>query len=49
MLGLVDIGADEVGENQADFTRNGIIDLADFARFSGSWLSEPGQDSWYGN
>jgi hypothetical protein len=43
----VDMGADEVGEKQADFTRNGIINLEDFGVFSQSWLSSPGQERWY--
>jgi hypothetical protein len=47
MVGRVDMGADEVGEKQADFTRNGIINFEDFAVFSQSWLSSSGQDRWY--
>ncbi|MHC4741337.1 MAG: choice-of-anchor Q domain-containing protein [Planctomycetota bacterium] len=35
--GRVDMGADEVGEKQADFTRDGIIDFEDFSVFSQSW------------
>ena len=37
MGGRVDMGADEVGEKQADFTRDGKIDLKDFGVFSQVW------------
>ena len=47
ITGRVDMGADEVGEKQADFTRNGIIDMADLKLFVGCWLSSPGEDDWY--
>ena len=47
MTGRVDIGADEVGEKQADFTRDGIINLEDFSVFSRSWMTLPGQMNWY--
>ena len=43
----VDIGADEVGPKQADFTRNGKIDFEDLAVFTQSWLSQTGQPNWY--
>jgi len=47
MLEEVDIGADEVGEKQADFTRNGVIDFEDFAVLAQSWHSEPSQQGWF--
>jgi len=47
MAGRVDIGADEVSQKQADFTRNGLINLHDFAGFSRSWLTETGDANWY--
>jgi hypothetical protein len=43
----VDIGADEVGFRQADFTRDGVITIKDFAVMSSSWQSEPGSEKWY--
>jgi hypothetical protein len=43
----VDIGADEVGPNQADLTRNGIINFEDLAVFARSWQAEPLDDNWY--
>jgi hypothetical protein len=47
MGGRVDIGADEVGPKQADFTRDGRIDIEDFTVFSRSWDTTPGQENWY--
>lgn len=47
MTGRVDMGADEVGEKQADFTRDGIIDLKDFSVFSQSWPENLPDDEWY--
>jgi hypothetical protein len=47
MGGRVDMGADEVGEKQADFTRNGIINFEDFVVFSQSWLSSSDDIDWY--
>lgn len=47
MVSRVDMGADEVGEKQADFSRNGIIDAEDFIIFIQAWLSIPGQVNWY--
>jgi hypothetical protein len=47
--GRVDIGCDEVGEKQADFSRNGIIDIEDVAIFVQAWLSGPSgpdQSAW---
>ena len=38
MGGRADMGADEVGEKQADFTRDGRIDLVDFSYFCSHWL-----------
>ena len=43
----VDMGADEVGPKQADFTRDGRIDIADFAVFSRSWDTQPTNENWY--
>ncbi|MHC4741335.1 MAG: right-handed parallel beta-helix repeat-containing protein, partial [Planctomycetota bacterium] len=37
MTGRVDMGADEVGDKQADFTRDGVIDQRDFSVLSQSW------------
>jgi len=47
MAGRVDMGADEVGPKQADFTRDGRIDIQDFAVFSRSWDTTPSQANWY--
>jgi hypothetical protein len=47
MSGRADIGADEVSLKQADFTRNGLINMDDYAVFSDSWRSETGQANWY--
>ncbi len=47
MSGRADIGADEVSLKQADFTRNGLINMDDYAVFSNSWRSETGQPDWY--
>ncbi len=47
MAGRIDIGADEVGPKQADFTRDGIINTKDFAVFAQSWLASTGQENWY--
>jgi hypothetical protein len=43
----VDMGADEVGEKKADFTRNGIINLDDFGVLGNSWGTGLGDDKWY--
>jgi predicted outer membrane repeat protein len=43
----VDMGADEVGEKQADFTRDGRIDVSDLSVLSGSWDTAQGQANWY--
>ena len=43
----VDAGADEVGPKQADFSRNGKIDLIDFGVFSSAWGATPGEANWY--
>jgi hypothetical protein len=45
--GRVDMGADEVGEKQADFTRDGRIDISDLAVLSGSWETAEGEVNWY--
>ena len=37
----------EVGPKQADFTRDGRIDIEDFAVFSRSWDTTPSQTNWY--
>ena len=37
----------KVGEKQADFTRNGIINLEDLIIFVPVWLRRPGQENWY--
>lgn len=47
MSGRADIGADEVSTKQSDFTRNGLINMDDYAVFSNSWRSETGQPNWY--
>ena len=47
MAARIDIGADEVGEKLADFTRNGIIDRADLDIFVGCWLTVPSDNDWY--
>ena len=44
---LVDMGADEVGPKQADFTRDGRIDVADFGVLSESWQTSIGEENWY--
>jgi hypothetical protein len=43
----LDMGADEVGQKQADFTRDGAIDALDLKIFVEAWLSSPGDDNWY--
>jgi hypothetical protein len=43
----VDMGSDEVGPKQADFTRNGIIDALDLSIFLDSWLAVEGDANWY--
>ena len=47
MGGRVDIGADEVGAKQGDFTRDGRIDGDDMRRFMEAWLSQQGDERWY--
>ena len=42
--GQIDIGADEVVLNSADFDRSGKVDLADLANFVEQWLWQGG---WY--
>ena len=41
------MGFDEVGEKQADFTRDGIIMLDDLIVFLRAWLSGPADEGWY--
>ncbi|MHC5138580.1 MAG: right-handed parallel beta-helix repeat-containing protein [Planctomycetota bacterium] len=43
----VDAGADEVGPKQADFSRNGKIDLIDFEIFSSAWGTTSSDADWY--
>jgi hypothetical protein len=47
MSDRTDIGADEVSQKQADFNRNGLVNMDDYAVFSKSWRSETGQPNWY--
>jgi len=47
MNGRVDMGADEVGPKQADFTRDGRIDVSDLSVLSESWDTIEGQPNWY--
>jgi len=44
--GRVDMGCDEVGQKQADFTRNGIINTQDLAMFVQAWLTIPQEQTW---
>jgi parallel beta-helix repeat protein len=44
--GRVDMGCDEVGEKQADFSRDGIINTEDLAMFVQAWLTTPDQQAW---
>jgi hypothetical protein len=41
------MGADEVGEKQGDFTRDGRIDIEDLGVFSRSWDTMEGEGNWY--
>ncbi len=43
----VDMGSDEVGPKQADFTRNGIIDGRDLSVLLNSWLAVEKDANWY--
>jgi hypothetical protein len=45
--GRVDIGADEVGPRQTDFTRNGIVNIEDLSVFVNSWLTTDQDEHWY--
>ena len=47
MGGRVDMGADEVGPKQADFTRDGTINIDDFSVLGNSWGSIEGGEKWY--
>lgn len=42
----IDMGMDEVGQKQADFTRDGTINTRDLARFAQAWLSGQGGNNW---
>jgi hypothetical protein len=42
----VDMGSDEVGLKQADFTRNGIVNMADLSIFLNSWLANEVDANW---
>lgn len=46
MTERVDIGCDEVGQKQADFSRNGLIDIEDLSIFVQVWLSAASDNSW---
>jgi hypothetical protein len=43
----VDMGMDEVGPKQADFTRDGIINLEDLCVLGGSWRATAADENWY--
>jgi hypothetical protein len=45
--GRVDMGSDEVGPKQADFTRDGIIDVLDLSILLRSWLTVESDTNWY--
>lgn len=45
--GRVDMGSDEVGPRQSDFTRNGIVDIADLSVLLNSWLFTDQNENWY--
>jgi hypothetical protein len=47
IVSRVDIGSDEVGPKQADFTRDGIINLEDFRILARGWFSQVSQQNWY--
>jgi hypothetical protein len=47
MGGRIDIGADEVGPKQADFSRDGLINFEDFSTFLESFECEPADPNWY--
>ena len=42
----VDMGCDEVGPKQADFTRDGLIDARDVEVLAEGWLSSTGEAGW---
>jgi hypothetical protein len=44
--GIVDMGSDEVGLKQTDFTRNGVIDILDLSIFLNSWLTTENDENW---
>ncbi len=51
MYGRVDMGADEFnhpycGSSPADFDADGTVGLADFARISEAWLTDPLDQNW---
>jgi hypothetical protein len=43
----IEMGADEIGFRQADFTRDGRIDVSDLAVLSGAWETQEGELRWY--
>jgi len=47
MCSRLDIGSDEVGEKQADFTRDGIIEYLDLNVLVNIWLAVEQDDNWY--
>jgi len=46
MGGRIDMGCDEVGPKQADFTRNGTVDGQDLQAFVRAWLCDAGDEDW---
>lgn len=46
MGGRIDMGSDEVGPKQADFTRNGTVDSRDLQAFVRAWLCNADDDDW---
>ncbi len=46
MADRIDVGADEVGPKQADFDRNGYIDVLDLQLFSQHWLEDSNHGNW---
>ena len=47
MQGRIDMGFDEVGEKQADFSRDGAINVNDLSTLVWGWLSVPDDENWY--
>ncbi len=46
MGGLVDIGADELDMNIADFNGDGYVNMIDHSILAGTWRNSLGQDGW---